>query len=174
MTNVWNDRQRAASDASGFGEDRSTAPSQQGSLKNKASEMSDTLGQTAREQASKAKEAAADLGATANRKLQGVMQDQKNAGADYIQCIAEAIHRAAGEFDRETPKAAQYIRQAGSQVENLAATVREREPRELVQDLEDFARRRPAIFFGGAMLAGFAALRFLKSAPIPQQRPEGG
>jgi hypothetical protein len=30
--------------------------------------------------------------------------------------------------------------------------------------VQDFARRQPTLFFGGSMLMGFAALRFLKSA----------
>jgi hypothetical protein len=144
-------------------------------LKSKASQMGDTLSQTARDQAAKAKEAAADMGAAASRKIEGVMQDQKNAGADYIFGVAQAINRAAGEFDQDIPQAARYIRKAGGQVESVASAVREREPRELLQDLEDFARRQPAVFFGGAMLLGFAALRFIKSAPAgEQQRPEGG
>jgi len=144
-------------------------------LKNKASQMGDTLSQTAREQAAKAKEAAADMGAAASRKFEGVVQDQKNAGADYILGVAQAIHRAAGEFDQDIPQAARYIRKAGSQVESVASAVREREPRELLHDLEDFARRQPAVFFGGAMLFGFAALRFIKSAPTSElQRTEGG
>jgi hypothetical protein len=143
-------------------------------LKNRASQMGDSLGQGAREQAAKVKDAAADLGTSASRKLEGVMQDQKNAGADYVACVAEAIHRAAGEFDRDVPQAAQYIRKAGDQVENMASALREREPRELLQDVEDFARRQPAVFFGGSLLIGFAALRFLRSAPASlNQRNEG-
>ena len=41
--------------------------------------------------------------------------------------------------------------------------------RDLVGELTDFARRRPTLVFGGAMLLGFAALRFLKS-----DAPSGG
>jgi hypothetical protein len=35
--------------------------------------------------------------------------------------------------------------------------------RELVGEVQDFARRQPTLFFGGAVVLGFAALRFLKS-----------
>lgn len=38
------------------------------------------------------------------------------------------------------------------------------EARRAVQDTEQFARRRPALFFGGAVLAGLAVGRFFKSA----------
>ena len=47
--------------------------------------------------------------------------------------------------------------------------MREKDVRQLVGEVQDFARRQPTLFFGGAVLLGFAALRFLKSAP-----PSGG
>jgi hypothetical protein len=92
------------------------------------------------------------------------VREQKSAGADYLSGIAQAVHRAAGEFDRDIPQAAQYIHSAAEQMESFASAVRDRDPRELVGEVQDFARRQPALFFGGAMLLGFAALRFVKSA----------
>ena len=62
------------------------------------------------------------------------------------------------------PQAAQYIRQASEQIQSVAEVVRERDMRELVGEVENFARRQPTLFFGGAMILGFAALRFLKSS----------
>ena len=50
----------------------------------------------------------------------------------------------------------------------VADVVRERDMRELVGEVENFARRQPTLFFGGAMILGFAALRFLKSS-APQR-----
>jgi hypothetical protein len=93
------------------------------------------------------------------------MNEQKTAGADYLGTIAQAVHRAAGEFQTEVPQAAQYIRQAAGQIESVANAVRERNIRELVGEVQGFARRRqPTLFFGGAVILGFAALRFLKSS----------
>ena len=43
--------------------------------------------------------------------------------------------------------------------------MRERDVRELVGEVQDFARKQPTLFFGGAVILGFAALRFLKSTP---------
>jgi hypothetical protein len=48
-------------------------------------------------------------------------------------------------------------------MQGVADTVRERDVRELVGEVQDFARRQPTLFFGGAVVLGFAALRFLKS-----------
>jgi hypothetical protein len=89
-------------------------------------------------------------------------------GANFIGSIAAATERAAGEFDTAMPQAAQYIRQASEQIQSVADVVRERDMRELVGEVENFARRQPTLFFGGAMILGFAALRFLKSS-APRQ-----
>jgi len=78
--------------------------------------------------------------------------------------VSRAMQRAAGEFEKDVPQAARYIRRAGSQLASTADALRERDPRELVAEVEDLARRQPALFFGGAVILGFAALRFLKSA----------
>jgi hypothetical protein len=47
---------------------------------------------------------------------------------------------------------------------SVANKIRDQEVRDLVDEFTDFARRQPTLVFGGAMLLGFAALRFLKSS----------
>jgi hypothetical protein len=96
---------------------------------------------------------------------------QKSLGADYIGALAGAMNRAAGEFDTELPQAAHYIRQASEQVSGFADTVRQRDIRELAAEVQDFARKQPTLFFGGAVILGFAALRFFKSASATPERP---
>jgi hypothetical protein len=92
------------------------------------------------------------------------MDEQKAAGADYLGTIAQAVQRAAGEFQSDVPQAAQYIRQAASQISSVADAVRDRNMHELVGEVQNFAKRQPTLFFGGAVVLGFAALRFLKSS----------
>src|SRR6476620_11259960 len=92
------------------------------------------------------------------------MNEQKSAGADYLGRLAQSVQRAAGEFQSDVPQAAQYIRQAAGQIEAVANAVRQRDMRELVGEVREFARRQPTLFFGGAVILGFAALRFFKSS----------
>ena len=98
---------------------------------------------------------------------------RKSLGADYIASIAQAAGRAAHEFEADSPQAAQYIRQASEQIQSIADTVRERDVRELVADVQDFAREQPTLFFGGAVVLGFAALRFFKSSPPARTGSDG-
>jgi hypothetical protein len=137
-------------------------------VKDKAGEMSADATKLAKEQAAKFGEAAEQLASGAASQLQGAVQQQRATGADFIGSIAAATERAASEFDTAMPQAAQYIRQASEQIQTVANVVRERDMRELVGEVENFARRQPTLFFGGAMILGFAALRFLKSS-APQR-----
>ena len=143
-------------------------------LKQKASQFGETLSQGARDQAAGIKDAAAGIGSKATDKVNTIISDQRSAGADYVKGLAQAVHRAAGEFDQDIPQASRWIRGVAGQIDSVADAVREREPRELLNDVQDFARRQPALFFGGAMLLGFAALRFLKSSQnAPGQSGQG-
>ena len=134
-------------------------------MKHKASGLGDTISESAREQVSGVKEAASKLGSKVSDKVSETFQEQKGAGADYLRGIAGAVRRAAGEVESEIPPAARLLRTAADGVEDLAASVKEKNAQEILGEVQDFARKQPALFFGGAMLVGFAALRFLKSAP---------
>ena len=100
-------------------------------------------------------------------------EQQKEAGAEQIGNMAGAIHDAAHELEGQMPKAASYVHDAASRLESAAESLRERNIDEIVQNLGSFARSQPAAFFGGAVLAGFALSRFLKSSSTSQtSRPQ--
>lgn len=150
-------------------------------LSDDASRLTDDVTQKVTEQASElgsaAASAAKNLAGKASERVTATLDDQKTAGADYIGSLGEAVERAAAEFDKGAPQAAKYIRQTAGQIDSLATTLRERDLRDLVGEVESFARRQPGLFFGGAVILGFAALRFLKSS-APQassnQNLQGG
>jgi len=134
-------------------------------VKAKALDLTDDVTRAAKDNAAQLGDAALDLANSAKTKVEDAVTQRKSLGADYIGSIAQATGRAANEFDQDVPQAAQYIRQASEQIQGFADTVRERGVRELVGEVQDFARRQPTLFFGGAVVLGFAALRFLKSTP---------
>jgi hypothetical protein len=97
-------------------------------------------------------------------KMRKIADQQKDAGAEQMESIARAVHGAADDLERELPMAADYIHQAASRIEQASTRVRNGNVDELMGACTDFARQRPAAFFGGAVLAGFALARFLKSS----------
>ena len=132
-------------------------------VKAKASDLTDGVTRAAKDNASQLGDAAMEMANDAKDKVEAAVSQRKSLGADYIGSIAQAAGRAARELEAELPQAAHYIRQTSEQIQGVADTVRQRDVRELVGDVQDFARRQPTLFFGGAVVIGFAALRFLKS-----------
>jgi hypothetical protein len=129
-------------------------------LKAKAADLTDTVTRVAKDQAGEIGTAAEEI----TGRVMSAMNEKKTASADYLGTIAQAVQRAAGEFEIDVPQAAQYIRQAAGQIETVANAVRQRDTRELIGEVQEFARRQPTLFFGGAVVLGFAALRFFKSS----------
>jgi hypothetical protein len=80
-----------------------------------------------------------------------------------MQGFAKAARGAADEMEEQSPTVARYVRRAAASVEELSGTVRSRSMNDLVAAATDTARARPLTFFVGAMAAGFAIARFLKS-----------
>jgi hypothetical protein len=107
---------------------------------------------------------AKSVAAEAGDRLQGQVGRQKEAGAEYIGSFADTMRRAADEFETDTPFAATYIRKAADQVENVADAVRDGDFNDLVRGAQSFAQRQPTAFLGLTLLAGFGAVRFLKSS----------
>lgn len=153
------------------GRPRSTAPLAEQAkqvvddMKKTASGVAETVTQIAKGEADEIGNAAKEILDDATDRVRSAVSEQKIAGADYLDNVAHAIHRAGREFEADVPQAARYIQRAGSELSTVAKAVRERDMRELVGEVEDVARRQPALFFGGAIILGFAVLRFLKSSP---------
>ena len=131
-------------------------------LKDKAGEVTDTVRQAAKDRAADLTAAATDMAGQAREKVEAAAMHQKSLGADYVGAIAGAMNRAAGEFDAELPQAAHYIRQASEQVTGFADTIRQRDMRELAGEVQTFARNQPTLFFGGAVILGFAGAALLQ------------
>jgi len=100
----------------------------------------------------------------AGEKLMDTAEQQKMAGADFVTSLADATRRAAGEFEDQVPQAAEYIRYAADQMQTMSDSLRRRDVGQMLSDVQSFARRQPTAFLGVSFLAGFAAIRFLRSS----------
>jgi hypothetical protein len=145
-------------------------------IKDKAVDLAGTSGEKLKEQASELADAAKNVASQATDRLKEKVSEQRGAGAEYVGSLAETIRRAAREFDTDLPIAGKYIRKAAAQVENVSDSIRTGDINDLVSSAQSFARRQPTAFLGMAVLAGFAAVRFLKSssdAPSATDRQAG-
>ena len=91
------------------------------------------------------------------------VDEQKNRAADGIGGIADVFRNAGNELRTENEALASYVDMASDQMRRFADQIRERGVDEMMEDVTRFARRRPALFIGGAFLVGIGIARFLKS-----------
>ena len=133
-------------------------------VQNAAVDFANSSAEALKGHASHAMDAAKDVASEAQERVQRKITEQKGVGADYVNNLADTLRRAANQFDGDIPVAGTYIRKAAVQVENAADALRKGDFNDLVQGAKRFARDQPTAFFGLAFLAGFGAVRFLKSA----------
>jgi len=109
-------------------------------------------------------EQATELVTDIGHELSKTAEAQKTRGVEALRHFAHAMDGAATELEGQSPKASQSIRTAAQKVEQLSDTLGNRGVDGLLRDATDLARSQPVLFFGGAVAAGFALARFLKSS----------
>jgi len=107
-------------------------------------------------------------------------QDKKQTIVTGLHSVAEAIRHMSDHLsENDKGPVAQYAaelgRSLGNKIDNLTRYMEGRDVRQIADDLHDFARRRPAVFLGSAMVLGIAVSRFLKSSrPASSRRYDDG
>jgi hypothetical protein len=103
------------------------------------------------------------------------VDQQKNRAADGLGGIADVFRAASDELRNENETLASYVDMASDQLRSFATQIRQRGVGDMMDDVNAFARRRPALFIGGAFLLGVGLARFLKSsADAGSERNYGG
>jgi hypothetical protein len=81
-----------------------------------------------------------------------------------IDGVAHAIRRASDDLRQEQPQLASFADTAAGQVDRASQYLKEHEPRDLLDALEDTARRQPALLIAGGIAVGLVLGRLLRSA----------
>ena len=120
---------------------------------------------TAQEVGEKAKAEGERLVDEAQRKAQEVVVARKQAAAEFMHDMSEAVSTATEVLDRQGHRnTASLLKSAAGELERLSTSVSNREIDSLLRDMRDIAHRKPSLFFGGALLIGFGAARFLTAS----------
>jgi len=84
--------------------------------------------------------------------------------------LADALRTSARDLEsKEQPTVARLAQTAADGLQQLSGALERRDLDGLLREAESFARRQPLAFFGGAMIVGFLAVRFLKSTSQPER-----
>jgi ElaB/YqjD/DUF883 family membrane-anchored ribosome-binding protein len=106
----------------------------------------------------------------AKEKAGSVLGEQKANLASGITSVADSIRQVgenlsgSNENNQVAALAGKYGETLAGQVEKFSSYIDEKDFKELMRDVEQFARRQPLLFVGGAFALGIMAARFLKSS----------
>ena len=116
-----------------------------------------------------AKEAGGEIVSKVQEQAGTQINKQKETAATEISQVANAVRRIRESLPGEESGAvarfaAEYGDKAADGLERLSKYIREQDPKQLLDDVQNFGRRRPALLLGGAFLLGFAGARLIKSS----------
>lgn len=119
---------------------------------------------------SQTKEKAGEIAGQVTQQATSRLDEHKSQAAGSLGSVAEALRQSSQQLrDQDQGVVGQYAGQYGetiaNQVERISTFLQEKDTKEIVQEVESFARREPALFIGGAFLLGLLGARLLKSAP---------
>jgi len=125
-----------------------------------------------------AKDKASDSYDAVATKAKSTVNDQKHQFSTGLKTVADSFRQMGGQL-RNTPESnrlteltSDFTGKAAGTIDYVANYFERKDPREMMRDVQDFARRNPAIFFGTAFGLGLLAARFLKSSR-PDQMSRG-
>jgi len=132
-----------------------------------------TLKEQAADLGRKATQGAKQVATQAQSQAQSRLERGKADAAITLSSVATSLLNSGMQLrDGEQAMAGEYVERAARQIERAAHFVQTADMREMVDQVEDFARRRPAMFIGSAFAAGLLAARFLKSSRSQPRRAD--
>lgn len=166
----------------GAGSQRAWAPGSTGGdagsdttgVKDRASEAASRVGDAGRETAHDAKERARDVAHEATDRARGLvdrtrtelssqMESQQQHLAGGLRSLGDELNQMAG-GTQDPGYATDLVHRAGEASGHVAQWFEDRQPTDVLHEVEDFARRRPGTFVLLAAGAGLLVGRFLRGA----------
>jgi hypothetical protein len=93
------------------------------------------------------------------------LSTQKDRATEGIGSVVDAVRQSTQHLrENQHDTIAQYVDQAAGQLERWANQLKEKNVGDLLQEAQQLARRRPAVFIGSAFAVGLLGARFLKSS----------
>jgi hypothetical protein len=142
-----------------------------GSATSGSSQASQQAGQVADQM----KQSAGDVTEQAKQTATSQIAVRKDQAAQGLSTVSSSMRQMSDSLRQndQTSGYAQYVNQAAEQVDRFSGYLQHHDARDIMADAEDWARRNPALFLGGAFALGLLASRFLKSGMGRQSRSSG-
>ena len=116
-----------------------------------------------------AKQATGEIVSQVQQQATSQINEKKKSAADDLSKVADAVKQFGQSLTGEQSGpiaryAAEYGDKAAQNIQRFTTYIREQDPKQLLDDVQSFGRRRPALLLGGAFLLGLAGARLIKSS----------
>jgi hypothetical protein len=99
------------------------------------------------------------------------LSTHKDRATDGLGSVSQAVRQSTKHLrDNKQDAIAQYVEKAADQIDRFSTQLKNRDVNELVNEVQRFARRQPALFVGSAFAIGVIGARFLKSSADDNRR----
>ena len=141
------------------------ASSGQGTSGGGSQQATEQAKQQGQQLAQQARQQAGRLANRGSEQVKSQLGSQKHQASQRMVPVQSALRETAHQLRSQGQgPMAQYAEKASDQVERFSGYLRETDVDEIIDEVRGVARRRPALFLGGAAALGFFATRFLKSS----------
>jgi len=114
--------------------------------------------------ASAAKEQAKRAATQVTDQAKSTVDTRMADAAGGIDSVADAVRKTSHEIGSENEMVGRYGERIAEQLDGISSYLNEKGVEDVLTDLQDFARRQPAVFLGGAFMLGMVVGRFVRSS----------
>jgi ElaB/YqjD/DUF883 family membrane-anchored ribosome-binding protein len=171
-------KQRSTQSTSGRGSQSSTARATAATTTQEQMQpggQSTTQGVGAAEQTKqKAQELASQVQQKATQRVESGLTRGKVQAAETLNTVAQSLVMSGQQLrERNQEGISRFVDRTADRVQRVSNYLQNTDVSEMVDKTEEFARRRPALFLGGAFALGLLGARFLKSSRRQQEAGSG-
>lgn len=159
----------SSTDAGSAGDPKQQAKEAAGTAAAEGKHVTAVAGEEAQKVAAEAKQQTQALLEEARSQLEEQSRTQRDRLVGTLSSLGDDLERMSGQA--QSGLAADLVQQASQRVRDLTSRLDGREPRELLGEVRDFARRKPGTFLLGALAAGVVAGRVARGAQKAQSSP---
>ena len=145
-----------------------------GSSGSATQEVTQKAQEKAQDVAGQAREQAQQLTGRASGRVRQEMDQRSTTAGEQISSTADDLRSVAEELrnkGKDTP--ARLAEQAAERVQQMGGYLQSADGDQILNDLEDFARRQPWAVVVGGIVLGFAASRFVKASSAERYQARG-
>jgi hypothetical protein len=140
-------------------------PARDGNVEERAQQVKKEAEERAKQVTQETEQHAKELVDTAQDTARSTFSNQKHRAAEGLHVVADALRQTGQNLSKEDQDTmARYASQAAERIDRFSGQLDEKSVDEILSGVENFARERPEVFLGGALVLGLFAARFIKSS----------